>query len=421
MDGECLTRAPKGSETFDLAGKAAASIESIVRDAFAIPFESPARITLVTGAGKLGRQKYDEHAARVVTTTLRELDYEDNSSGSPGTFKMQHDTGKNLKTVVIHPLVDEPSSFAESRGHGNPESEAEAPSLLEEGTPQYLMVYADIKGFRTMINQRCTSWSQKKGALGSLDEVGTLIESLDKKLQLCGRLSQAEQSFYDGVSANSIDDKREHLRSELTKHVDDGRLTAREKKSLTLQVSERIRKLTKDLDQARETKQTKVESRLSANLQKAEDRKAKLGNISPVQPHDLRHERDIAKLREELAPLLQFDNTKQGGLLSLKETKMLVRKGEIESEIETLEEASREWFEPDEVFLERVSLSRSRKVRQSSKPSKQVSSGSKIIPSWVTPAASSKSAWKKPSTAGKKTKATAGSVFSAMTLDSDSD
>jgi len=41
-----------------------------MKDAFATPLPTPEmiRLTFITGAGKLGRQKYDENAARCVTS-----------------------------------------------------------------------------------------------------------------------------------------------------------------------------------------------------------------------------------------------------------------------------------------------------------------------------------------------------------------
>ena len=68
------------------------------------------RITLVVGAGKLGRQKYDPSALRTVTATLQSVGFVEDRGAScvsdcAGLFKFQHDTGKNLKTVVVFPKL----------------------------------------------------------------------------------------------------------------------------------------------------------------------------------------------------------------------------------------------------------------------------------------------------------------------------
>ena len=104
-------RSSLDSSTFDLAGHDATSIQSITHDAFSTPFpplDEMIRITFVVGAGKLSRQKYDAKAMQILTSALRELDYvEDRGAGCSfdcaGCFKTQHDTAKNLFTVVVFP------------------------------------------------------------------------------------------------------------------------------------------------------------------------------------------------------------------------------------------------------------------------------------------------------------------------------
>ena len=93
------------SGTFDLAGQSPASISANITQAFssAFPLDDMIRITFITGAGKLGRQKYDDGCAKAVTSALRSLGFEEDRTAScvrecAGSFKLQHDTGKNLKT-----------------------------------------------------------------------------------------------------------------------------------------------------------------------------------------------------------------------------------------------------------------------------------------------------------------------------------
>merc|ERR1719491_781060 len=68
------------------------------------------RITFITGAGKLGRSRYDENCHKTVTSALRDQGYEEDRAAScvnecAGSFKSQHDTGKNLKTIVVFPKI----------------------------------------------------------------------------------------------------------------------------------------------------------------------------------------------------------------------------------------------------------------------------------------------------------------------------
>ena len=80
----CVLLCSLESETFDLGGQTAATIERTISDAFGngssgayefplIASGSMIRLTFVTGAGKLGRAKYDDGAAKAVTSTLRAL------------------------------------------------------------------------------------------------------------------------------------------------------------------------------------------------------------------------------------------------------------------------------------------------------------------------------------------------------------
>jgi len=72
------------SSTFDLAGQNVSTITNNIQAAFREPLQisEMIRITFVTGAGKLGRQKYDADAAKAVTSSLRELGFEEDRGAS---------------------------------------------------------------------------------------------------------------------------------------------------------------------------------------------------------------------------------------------------------------------------------------------------------------------------------------------------
>lgn len=401
------------SETFDLAGKSAATIEQVSRDAFGTPWSLPetVRITLVTGAGKLARQKYDEGAAKAVTGTLRTLGYKDDASGSPGTYKQQHDTGKNLKTVVVYPKV---VPLAAGAGQLSID-DGPAESLIPEDSPEYKIAHSSLSVFQRMVDSKCSTWSQKKALVTAIDGIKDTVQTLDGKLLKGTPLTDSEQDFYDAVSVQSLDDKQAHVRECMHKHVDDGNLTAAEKRQLLDQVGDRIATLTKDI--AKESK-PKVFERLKNQKTKAEQRKEKISGISPKAPSRLRREADIVKLHKELSPLLEMEAAAKGRLLSVKETQSMARKEEIEQEIADLEEASREWFESDDAFDARVAATRSVAAAASKKTVKKKAAPSTTAATkWVTPTTKKASAWK---TTKPKNKPKGGNVFAAM-MDSDSD
>ena len=409
------------SETFDLAGKNASTIENAVKDAFQDPFPlvETIRLTFVTGAGKLARQKYDEGAAKAITSNLRELGYEEDQSGGPGTFKLQHDTGKNLKTVVVHPKVvggvDDVQAGVDSL------NVAEKSSLLQFDSPEHKIAYASSNVFERMITSMCPSWSQKKGCIAVIDDIKVICKKLDEKLLSGQPLDDAEQTFYDDVSLSKLDEKQASIRQMMQKQVDDGQITAEERQQLLSQVTERLEKLQSEKAEAEKSGKPKRVENLSAAIDKATERNKKLEQTADRAPHPLKHQAKINSLRKELAPLLEMERTAKGRLLSLKETQAMGRKEEIEQEIEELELSSRGWFESNEAFDKRVETSKASFKAPAKKKAAPKASVAKAPArtAWSTPASR-----KQPAAKPKKKTSTgngARGVFAAMMMDSDSE
>mmetsp|Transcript_3915 Transcript_3915/g.5137 ORF Transcript_3915/g.5137 Transcript_3915/m.5137 type:complete len:433 (+) Transcript_3915:99-1397(+) len=421
-------RASTEIETFDLAGKNASTIKQAVLDAFKDPFplQETVRLTFVTGAGKLGRQKYDEGAARAITGNLREMGYEEDHGGGAGTFKLQHDTGKNLKTVVVYPTIVGEVGTAGIEGDTNAMSlNDNTVPLLPEGSPEHKIALTSMNVFDRMITSMCPSWSQKKGCAAAIDEIKELCKKLDEKLLSGQPLSDSEQSFYDDVSMSSLEEKETLIREMMHKQVDNGQITADERRQLLSQVSDRLENLEKDKAEAGKLQKPKRVENLSAAIGKAAERQEKMENTAVRAPHPLKKQAEINKLRTELTPLLEMEAAAKGRLLSLKESQAMGRKEEIEEEIEELEEESRGWFESDEAFEARL-----RSSKASFKPPAKKKAASKSAGGGGNSANSSKTSWSTPgsrkttsSSNSKKnsTKGNAGSVFAAMMMDSDSD
>lgn len=302
------------------------------------------RLTFIVGAGKLGRQRYDEAAGRTVTTTLRALDFQEDHGAScvvecAGTYKLQHDTGKNLKTVVVFPKIAVSTSSSKT---GNDNSTAQltelsALSLDQPSSPENVCAISSLSVFSNMLKNKCPSWSQKKGCLQVLQEIVERIKLCESKLLNGDLLTPAEQEWYDTISLDNLSEKEILVKKEMAAHVENGRITMREKKCLLDQVSERIEKLEQEISHAsKDNKVKKVETLLNLK-HKAEERKKAIEVITPEAPHPLKHHLDIIKLRQELKPLLRLEESCKGRLLSLKETTTLARKDEILSEIKKLE------------------------------------------------------------------------------------
>ena len=328
-----------------MGGQNVTTITNTIQDAFAEPFalQEMIRITLVTGAGKLGRAKYDEGAAKAVTSTLRELGFEEDRGASAvmecaGTWKSQHDTGKNLKTIVVFPKVVAGDAACDANEGGMQNlSLGGGDSVLPESSPEHSIAFASQSTFERMLSSKCQTWTQKKGCTAAIGTIKTTLESLEQKLMSGTPLTDQEQSFYDSVSMTSLEEKLAFVKSEMQQQVDDGKLTVAERKTLLQQVSERLTTLLEEKTEAEKDGKAKRVTNLTNAIAKAEERKAKVEKIVAKSPPPLKHESEIGKLRKELEPLLQVEEASKGRLLSVKETQALGRKEEIDEEIEQLE------------------------------------------------------------------------------------
>lgn len=377
------------------------------------------RLTFITGAGKQGRQKYDEGAAKAVTSTLMKLGFSEDRGAScvvecAGCFKLQHDTGKNLKTVVVFPnvLEEAPAGMEDDSQLGTTSS-----ALLPADTPEYMIGTASFNVFQRMITSKCSSWSQKKECLAALEKLNQQLADLDAKMVKGSPLDKDEQAFYELVA--DLDEKESHMRSELHTQVENGILTEEELSEVIIpHNAERVAALKNEVKEGNNKK-------AAMQLEKAQQRKAFLKEITPSAPAPLRYEATLRKLRKELLPILELhlDSKK---MRTMRETQQAARQEELEEEIMDLEEASRGWFEADDAFDRRIKLSRvhfaATQKSKAAKKSYSSAAGSTRtvgIGKWVLPGD-----MKKAQAAGsgnqkkKKKKRTAGAVFSAMMIES---
>ena len=439
-----VIRGATESETIDLAGHSVENIAQTMRDAFTepLPLSEMIRITFVTGAGKLGRQRYDEGAPKAVTSTLRELGYEEDRGAScvaecGGSFKSQHDTGKNLKTIVVFPKIDGGSLSGGMAGlavgDGAAAAQDESSPLLPPGTPEHMVSASSMAVFERNWKPKCAAWSQKRGCLRALESVREILDELDRKLLQGTPLSDPEQDLYDAVSADDLQTKEAIVKKEMAAQVEAGQLTKEEKAMLLNQVAEKIESLKKEVDEADREGKAKKTAKYEAMRDKAVARQEMLEKIVPAPPHKLKHEPEIQKLRAEMRPLQKLEDSAKGRLLSVKETTALGRKDEILAEIEEMEEDSRGWFEDDDAFRSRVeywrSVAKGREAKKGGAGKKAASGGgggggggfktAGTTHKFVLPG-QKKTGWAKPPAAKKKP--AGGSVFSAMMMDdSDSD
>jgi len=415
-------RSATESETFDLAGNSASTIQNTINSAFKEPLDlqEMIRITFITGAGKLGRQRYDEDAAKTVTSALRDLGYEEDRGAScvvecAGSFKSQHDTGKNLKTIVVFPIIK-----TLEEGVGTMDLEDQGPAILEEGSIEEMIAIASMVTFEKMLISKCPTWSQKKACINIIGSIKGVVESLDEKLLKGTPLDDSEQEFYDRCDLTSLENKEGHVKKEMQKQVEEGRMTSLDKSRLLKQVGEKLENLDGDIVEATKNNKPKRLQKLKAQKEKLTERKSTLEEVKACAPPPFKNQPQIEILRKELQPLIKLEKEVKGRLMSIKETSAMTKKEELEEEIIQLENSSRGWFEEDEDFQVRVEASRLQaKTRAAAvkKVVKKSSASSTTKINWVVPGAGQKIT-KRPAA---KKKITTSNAFAAMMMDSDSD
>ncbi|KAL7534263.1 hypothetical protein ACHAXR_006902 [Thalassiosira sp. AJA248-18] len=432
-------RSTTESATFDLAGHDAASIRTVINDAFSHPLSLDAdigmiRITFAVGAGKLSRQKYDAKAGLAVTGSLKQLDYVEDRGAScilecGGCFKSQHDTGKNLFTVVVFPKVFLGEGDDSNGGgrYGNQTVDEDDEPLVPTNSPGYKLAVCSQQTFRNLLTTYCPTYLEKRECLQCLEGLLQVEQAIEKKMMNGHPLDSAEQTFYD--ESSDLKEKYAHTQKESSKHVEEGRLTSDERNVLVSLNEKRIETLMKEDSSASVAEKLKKALARKQQLQTLSDEVLSMNSTS--YPPPLRYESQITTLRKKLLPLVALEESSRGRLLTLSETRSLTDKEEMESEISRLEEASCGWFEDEEIFQERLSRSRekfdskfSRSKRSGGKAAirsvgKGGIGGANAVNKWILPGEKPKSAWG--STGKKKLKGKGGAIFAAMMMDSSSE
>ena len=224
------------SDTYDLAGYNEIRCCELIEKAFMKPLEScneMIKFTFIIGGGKLVRSRYDESMSKWIVSSLKSIDFvEDRSAAcdynSQGTFKQQHDTGQNLKTIIIFPRVACANKKDDVNDNGN---EDQGNDDAEMNHQEKAIMDADFSTFCEIIDSRTKSWMQRKRALKVLQEGISKFEEIEAKMFRGEKLSQSEQSVYDNSSGCDAE-KVSWLQGEIKTMVDKGQLTLSEKQQL---------------------------------------------------------------------------------------------------------------------------------------------------------------------------------------------
>lgn len=140
--------------------------------------------------GKLVRSRYDEDLSRWLCTALRELGYEEDRSAaetfdSQGKFKQQHDTGQNLKYLIVYPFV---TCANKKKEEGSNEAD-----VIDTSSKEYVIAASSLDTFKSLVASKTPSWRQKRAVLRVLQEAAESFQEIERKLISGTPLTPAEQ------------------------------------------------------------------------------------------------------------------------------------------------------------------------------------------------------------------------------------
>lgn len=378
-------------------------IRELVSTAFAAPLENPTamiRLTFIVGGGKLVRSKYNDDMPKWMMNALRENGYVDDKSAaetfdSQGTYKYQHDTGANLKYVIVYPHVacSKNASASDTSANNNGGTSA---LPMAENSHEYIIMTASLATLEEITRSKICSWKQKKNCLKVLQQQHEQFLEIESKLMTGKPLDAIEQFYYDNNCGND-DEKISWMQSSIKAMVANGQLTALEKEELL----------------------EKMKSNANSNNQ------SKVATVESIHPitYMLRYHEDIVKLRVKVLLIMDMEAKSRNVPLTIADLKIIEEKPDLLQEIQRYELASKGWFIDDKEFQVQCEYAvaeankKFQKRLSSSKPkSKSVPKTSNSGSGWSTVGTSNK-----PKTATAKPTPVSSGFAAAFNIDSDSD
>lgn len=337
------------SEQFDLAGVTGPQATQLVQDVFAQEWSRSRlpklpRISLVVGAGKLGRQKYPAELQKALVSSLRDVGFEEDSGAScmwecGGSYKTQHDTGRNLKLLHVFPKVT-----AEG---GEDADGAEGVGAEPQWSREELLAVCGADEFRELLGTKLATWKQRKQLQQKMSGVMQRIRALEQQMCTGAALSSEDQRFYDAVSAEELEEKGRLLQAELKAMVEEGRLTASDRAAALEAATSRLRELQAEAGAAGGG------AKVRKQLENISARVALLEEAQPVDAPVL-HEARIAEIWQQMEVLEPLARKEQSSSLSLQEVRQLAELEPMQAELGVLLDESRGWYEEDADFDDRM-------------------------------------------------------------------
>lgn len=348
------------SEQFDLGGYNEVRTRDLVLQAFSKPLPVPTemvKFTFVIGGGKLVRSRYPEELGKWMTSALREVGYQEDHSAaetfdSQGSYKHQHDTGQNLKYLIVFPRLvcgqnhGQPASTTTAAGAGAGGGKEEV--LRDTSSPHYLLLTSPLPTFQAMIADKVTSYSQKKAAMQVVEDYLSLYRAVEGKLVRGELITEGEQLLFDSL-AGCEEEKISFLQGSVKEMVDQGQLTAREKTILLDHLQHNLQALEQEEEEAKKEGKEKKKEKVAQKKANCQARREHVQKITPITPR-LKFGEEIGRHYLRLFPLLALEEKARSLSLSLQDLKQLEEKSDLEEAIGNLQAASRGWFVEEEDF-----------------------------------------------------------------------
>lgn len=117
-----------------------------------------------------------------------------------GTFKQQHDTGQNLKYLIVYPRVTCSAQGSSSKVEDNSGSDGAA---VDTKSPEYIVSACEMTTFKEIVSSKTQSWRQRKRLLKVLQDSSEYFLSIEAKLITGAALTVKEQAAYESNSGES--------------------------------------------------------------------------------------------------------------------------------------------------------------------------------------------------------------------------
>mmetsp|Transcript_7121 Transcript_7121/g.18397 ORF Transcript_7121/g.18397 Transcript_7121/m.18397 type:complete len:415 (-) Transcript_7121:109-1353(-) len=371
-------------ELHDLGGYDATQVQELVSNAFGtpLPCKQPVKVSFVVGAGKKGRQKYSATLPKDLIGALSSLGFEEDRGASAcweccGNYKYQHDTDKDLKFLHVFPHV---SKAKAGGGGGGSDSESEYDE--EEDSPEWICRSVSCEELEDYVKHNVKKFSQKRVLLKKLKSFREEFESLESKMISTGRLDAREEKIYN--NSLELSEKIDFVSCAMEQMVNDGKLTKGEVGLVRDQLSEKLKGLEAERQKADAAGKMKKVAKIEQAMGKVVMKKALVDGRKPI-VYAIKHEREIKKLRRELAEISKLEQGKQ--LMDVATVKKIGKKDELQDELEYLMAENMGWFETKASMEEMLPAATAGGGAKKKKASSSGSGGGKAgVDGWTTKA-----------------------------------